>query len=91
MAKFSDFVKEDISCNKNYRKEVKKEDVSELIDKYSTYSEDDLMKEFLEESKKQKDSGELSNEKISKIKSVLSPYLDEQQKQKLEDLIKMVK
>jgi len=91
MAKFSEFVKEDVSSNRNYRSEIKKEDVSELIDKYSTYSEDELMKEFLEESKKKKDSGEFSDEKISKIKSVLSPYLDEQQKQKLEDLIKMVK
>ena len=36
------------------------DDVSELIDKYSTYSEDELMREFLTESKRKKDRKILS-------------------------------
>lgn len=90
MSKFSEFIKQDQSRIRE-EKEIKKEDVSELIDKYSTYSEDELMREFLTESKRKKDRGELSDDQVLKMKELLSPYLDGHQKEKLEELIKMVK
>jgi len=93
MSKFSDFVKDENNgkINVNFDKEKQNDDFKKLIDKYSTYSEDDLMKEFLEEGIKKKENGELSEDNLLKIKNVLSPYLDDTQKQKLNDLLNMVK
>lgn len=93
MSKFSDFVKDENNgkINVNFDKEKQNDDFKKLIDKYSTYSEDDLMKEFLEEGIKKKENGELSEDNLLKIKNVLFPYLDDTQKQKLNDLLNMVK
>lgn len=94
MSKFSEFVESDktsFEVDDKLKKEKEKEDLSNLIDKYSTYSESELMNEFISESEKRKNSGEFSEENLSKIKNVLSPYLNETQKQKLNDLLNMVK
>jgi len=90
MSKFSDFVKDEnnIKKNKDTVKEDKK-DIEELIHKYSEYSESELFNEFKKESEKRK--SEFSDDKLNSIKSVLDPYLNENQKQKLNDLLNMVK
>lgn len=90
MTKFSEFVNEDIS-KKVKKEEKQKEDISKLIDKYSTYNESDLMQEFLKESIKKKENGELDNDNLLRVKNILTPYLNEDQKEKLNNLLNMVK
>jgi hypothetical protein len=92
MTKFSDFVKEDIKKYSNDFNDVQSktnEDIEELIHKYSEYSQSELMSEFMRETEKRK--GEFSDEKLSSIKNILTPYLDDNQQQKLNDLLNMVK
>ena len=92
MSKFSDFIKEDVGySNEPNTTQLHNDNIEQLIDKYSNYSESELMSEFLKESEKRKENGEFTDEKLNGIKSILSPYLDESQKQKLNDLLNMVK
>ncbi len=60
----------------------------EVYNKYKDYSQNDLENEFLLESKKRLQSGELSLEKLSQTAQFLSPYLNVEQKQFLDDLLK---
>lgn len=92
MSKFSDFVKDENNSEvKHIREKVSEENLSKLIDKYSTYSQDDLMEEFVKEGARKKENGELSDENLLKIKNVLTPYLNSEQQQKLNDLLNKVK
>ena len=92
MSKFSDFVKEDKNKDIDSSKDQSTTDnIEEIINKYSGYSETDLMKEFVKESERKKQSGDFTDEKINSIKNILSPYLDETQKEKLNELLNMVK
>ncbi len=60
----------------------------EVYNKYKDYSQEDLANEFLSESKKRLQNGELSLEKLSQTAQLLSPYLNVEQKQFLDDLLK---
>ena len=61
------------------------------MDKYSKLSSDELMDEFIKEGAKKKENGELDAGHIEKIKGVLAPYLNEEQTEKLNNLLNMVK
>lgn len=90
MNKFSDFIKDDKNAEiKINQKE--QQDISNLMDKYSKLSGEELMEEFVKESAKKKENGELSADNIDKIKTVLTPYLNDEQVDKLNNLLNMVK
>ena len=63
------------------------ESIEDKIEKYSAYSSDELMQEFLNISKQQKLSGKLNSEYISNIKNTLAPYLSVEQKNTLNSLM----
>ena len=91
MGSFSEFLKNDhIKEDKNFSTN-KEQEISQLIDKYSTYNHDELMDEFLKETEKKKENGEIDDEKLSKVKNLLTPYLSQEQMERLNDLIDMVK
>ena len=89
MGKFSEFLKE--NNDNNTIESCCEQNINELIDKYSTYSESDLMREFLLESEKKKENGELNSDALNKIKNLLTPYLNEDQVNRLKELLDMVK
>lgn len=89
MSKFSDFVNNDTLNNDNKKNNGNK-DINELINKYSTLSNDELMHEFLTETAKRKENGELTAEYISKVKNILKPHLTKEQIAKLDVLLEMV-
>ena len=60
------------------------------MDKYKNYSQEELIQEFIKESKKQKQNGELNSFQIENIKNTLSPYLTDSQKQNLNNLMDMI-
>ncbi len=64
--------------------------VEDLMDKYKNYSQEELIQEFIKESKKQKENGELNSFQIENIKNTLSPYLTDSQKQNLNNLMDMI-
>lgn len=90
MTKFSEYIKNDISDNIQ-NSFSRSEDINDLIDKYSTYSYEELMNEFLKESDRKKKTGELSDSQLDTIKSTLKPYLSEEKQNKLDDLFNVVK
>ena len=91
MSKFSDFVKDENNGKERVENQPNTEDISKLIDKYSTYSQADLMDEFLKESERKKQNGELSDDDVIKLKTTLAPLLNDEQKSRLNDLLNMVK
>ena len=60
------------------------------MEKYKGLSKQELMQEFLKESKKQKQSGELDKNKIENIKKTLTPFLDNNQQQNLQNLMDLI-
>ena len=67
MGTFNEFLQGNKDDEKN---KTVKQDIDELIDKYSTYSHDDLMNEFLQESERKKQNGELDENQLNKIKNI---------------------
>lgn len=91
--KFSEFkvdAKKEVEELKEKNKE-QVENIEEKIREYENLSREDLLKEFLNVSKQQRESGELNDEKIKNIKSVLQPLLSDEQQQNLDYLLGMVK
>ena len=95
MQKFSDFVKNDNISNEdinNSSENIKtKEDMQSKIDKYSSYSSDRLLNEFMKLTLEKKKRGELSDSELEKLKNTILPMLNTEQIQSLENLIQMVK
>lgn len=65
-------------------------DVQEKINKYKGYSENDLLQEFHRVTKEKKQEGSLDSKKILNVVDKLSPFLNNQQKESLKNLIKTI-
>lgn len=93
MGNFSDYIKRtDINNSDNINlNNDKKEDLEKLIEKYSALSDNDLMKEFLIMTIERKKQGKLNEEELAILKSTILPYLDEAQKNTLENILEMIK
>lgn len=87
MGKFSEFVENE----DNIKIDNKEQEISDLIEKYSAYSEAELMDEFVQESARKRQNGELDDKKVQQIENILSPYLSSEQKEKLASLLNSVK
>ena len=61
-----------------------------LFEQYKGFSKEDLINEFLKVTKDQKESGQLTNEKISNIYNTLMPYLNSQQKDFLKKTLGLI-
>lgn len=93
MGNFSDFIKEGskIDSNKESNKKTySEEELTQMINKYSAYGKDELMKEFLKLTLEKKRRNELTPEMISNLKSTLYPMLTEEQKLNLNTILEMV-
>ncbi|MBQ9793055.1 MAG: hypothetical protein IJW32_04910 [Clostridia bacterium] len=86
-----DFTQENIENNNNFsQKNNKKEDVEQAKDIYQKYkdmSQNDLINEFVSTSKQKINEGSISKEKITQTANVLTPYLNEQQRELLSKLM----
>lgn len=67
-----------------------KEDVTQNINKYSLYSHDELMQEFMSVTNKLKANGELDQKRLNEIYSSLSPMLSPEQQQNLKNILKNI-
>ncbi len=90
--KFSEY---NVDTKKQYEK-IKEDNpetvnnVEEQLKKYENLSQAELMQEFIKESKKQKQNGNLDRDKMENIKSTLLPFLNGNQKKQLEYLMGIV-
>lgn len=88
MSKFSEYTKTSQPKNSNVKnKKMEQGDIQDMLDKYSRLSKDELMSEFLRASKQKKMEGGLSDEECNKLDSVLSPYLSDEQKKTMQELL----
>lgn len=92
MTKFSEYINhEDLNNDKiNNATNQSKEKMEDLIDKYSKYSENDLMNEFLKLTYEKKKKGELNETEINSLKQTIMPFLNDEQKNNLDRLMNMV-
>lgn len=90
--KFSEY---NVDTKKQYEK-IKEDNpevvnnVEEQLKKYENLSQAELMQEFIKESKKQKENGNLDRNKIENIKSTLLPFLNSNQQKQLDYLMGIV-
>lgn len=90
--KFSEY---NIDTKKQYEK-IKEDNpetvnnVEEQLKKYENLSQAELMQEFIKESKKQKQNGNLDRDKMENIKSTLLPFLNSNQQKQLDYLMGIV-
>lgn len=100
--KFSEYIdsnlEDQFDNNKNAKEEkINKESIdnldqstADLIDKYSKYSTEDLMNEFIKLTTEKKNSGTLNTD-LERYSNILSPYLTDEQKSRMNDLFNKVK
>lgn len=90
MTKFSEYIKRDIPVQQQLSSQ-EQDAINQTIEKYSDFSENQLMQEFLNQTNIQKQKGEFDEKRLENIKSTLTPYLNSQQLEKLNEIMKMVK
>ena len=85
---FNDFEK--IQETKEFKKveENYGDFVKDFVDKYGQLSEQDLLAEMLKLVATKKAEGNFDAEKIKQMAGAISPLLDQEQKQKMENLLK---
>lgn len=82
---FKDFVKENQKTINTEDDKVK--DYQKIIDKYKDMDQNSLMATLFEEASKLKQQGKLDSNSLNGIKTTLAPFLDDQQKQMLNELV----
>ena len=93
MASFRDYMRQTDEIkkeNKNNEKSSNNEELETLINKYSKFSNSELMSEFMRMTYEKKMRGDLTTQELNNIKSTIVPFLNEEQKINLEKLINMV-
>ena len=90
MSNFSDYIKEENNRVEEKVSVTEKENLEDLINKYSSYSKNDLMSEFLKMTLEKKKKGELSSSEINNLKSTIVPFLNSEQKENLDKILQMV-
>ena len=61
-----------------------------IIDKYKDMDNNELMQNLFQEASKLKKQGKLDNEQLNNLSSTLSPFLNDNQKDMLANLIKAI-
>lgn len=99
MGNFSEYIKD--KENKCYNEsgggerenkdKYSKEDLEDMINRYSRYSGNELMNEFLKLTIEKKKRGELDDGTINTLKTTLAPMLNDEQKNNLNKILEMIK
>lgn len=90
MGNFSDYInKPEPEVKKDSK--LNTEDLEKLIEKYSEYESDALLKEFLKMTIERKKQGNLKDSELDNIKQTILPYLDSNQNESLEKILDMIK
>ena len=85
---FRTFAKENENIlNKN---KVKTEEYEDILNKYKDMNSSDLMTNLFKEASKLKQEGKLDSNTLSNLKSTLAPFLNNEQKEMLNSLVKAI-
>ncbi|MBE5757502.1 MAG: hypothetical protein E7345_01040 [Clostridiales bacterium] len=101
MGNFSDFIKNENNTyknnnesnmkNNNIDENANKIKLEEMINNYKGLSQSELMNEFIKMTMKKKKDGTLKESELENIKKTILPYLTEEQKTNLENILNMVR
>ncbi len=83
---FNDFDKQYHGISGPKKEEIR-EDINSILDKYSTYTHEELLNEFYRISHEEMERGNLDDDKLKSIERTLDPYLDAQSKARLNDIL----
>ena len=86
--------KEDLTKSNNKKVEsnfINEDEIKKKIDKYKNYSNQELLNELLKETNRQKKNGTLTDKKLDEIANGLIPYLDNEQKQRMNEILKLLR
>lgn len=81
---------EKIKTEEVKNEKVNENDIKKMIDDRSEKSEEELMAELKSEVKKNKEQGKFSNAEIENFKKTVLPFLNDEQKSKLDEIIKII-
>ena len=70
---------------------INEDEIKKKIEKYKNYDNQQLLTELLTEANKQKKSGNLTDQKLTEMIESMSPYLDDSQKQRLNEIAKLLR
>ena len=82
---------ENLQKNAQNQSIIDKNEIKEKFEKYQNMNQTELINELLKESNIQKQKGNLDEKKLDEIKNSLSPLMDEEQKNRLNELINMLR
>ena len=94
--KFSDYIENDVfkenmdKGTNDYIVNDNMDSTEKLIDKYSKYSKDELMNEFIKLTEEKKRNGTLGAD-IDRYNSILEPYLTADQKSRMKNIFDKVR
>ena len=77
--------------NKTNVQNLDQEEIKQKLNKYQNMSNNDLMMELIKETNKQKESGDLDNQKIAELGKKLKPMLDSSAQTKLDEILRMLR
>lgn len=72
------------------KKEVNEDKIKKMIDDRSGKSEEELMSELKSEVKKSRSQGKFNQNEIDNFKKTVLPFLTEEQKSRLDEIIKAI-
>lgn len=92
MGRFSDYDFNEKECeNLGVNKEKSSsEKYEKIIEKYSNFSDQELLQEFMSLTLAKKKQGDLKSDELEKIKGTLSPYLTSTQMANLDKVIDVI-
>lgn len=77
--------------NLSSEEQKKVNEYKNIYDKYKNMDNDELMSSLFKEANRLKSEGKLDNNSLNSLKSTLSPFLNQEQQQMLNNLVNMIK
>jgi len=89
---FRSFAKENLNNTEKFINENKEQasQYEDIISKYKNMNQNDLMKNLFSEASKLKQEGKLGSDTLNSLKSTLSPFLNSEQQEMLNSLVKAI-
>lgn len=78
----------DQTQEKNKKNLVDEKIINDYVNKYKDYNQEQLVDEFLKVTNESRKSGALDNNKINDVVNKLTPFLTDEQKKGLDNLLK---
>lgn len=89
--KISEFKPKESTEQKNEKQEINPENIEEIYNKYKDKSQSEIMQELFGQVQKQKQNGTFDYEKIVSMVNMMSPYLNQEQKNNILTILSKLK